>query len=242
MPDNSGDRLRSYVNTVFLCDALSALERNMSAIRHLDEEWPAAPAEFKTNEHRAKMKRLYKLFQPSRKGLFRSAASFQTKVTKIWNRHHGELTQMLILPVAALDDMTTEGVMGLAVDYAVQCGILRETKDEKEPYELEEGWDKRYVYMVGDCTTVTNFRGFLNKMRETPLPCTSAHRQSRILRKAFSRFVTDPGQWHIGYNTQEMQLDVYFKVMIKHFQASVGWKKSGQTQQSASRPPTPLQK
>lgn len=113
------------------------------------------------------------------------------------------MARMILLPMAGLDDMTTDGVMALAVGYAVQCGILRDTKDEDEPYALEDGWDERTVYCVGDCTTVTNFQGFLNKMRETPMRCLQAKRQCNILRKAFLRFIMQSGEWHHQYNMQD---------------------------------------
>mmetsp|Transcript_30821 Transcript_30821/g.57036 ORF Transcript_30821/g.57036 Transcript_30821/m.57036 type:complete len:160 (-) Transcript_30821:719-1198(-) len=100
MPDCMGERLRAYVKGVFMTDMLAALERNMSAMRHLDEPWPAAPAAFLSDDHKAKMKRLYSIFSKNRQGLFRSSACFQQRVTKMWNPNHGELTQMILLPMA----------------------------------------------------------------------------------------------------------------------------------------------
>jgi len=113
VPDNSGDCLRSYVKAVFLTDMLAVLEQNMSAMHHLDEEWPEAPAAFLTAEHKSKMKRLYSLFRKNRTKLFRNTAVFQRRVTQLWKNGYGKLSRMILLPMAGLMLLRMVGTHGL---------------------------------------------------------------------------------------------------------------------------------
>ena len=47
-----------------------------------------------------------------------------------------------------------------------------ESGNKNEPYELFDGFNSRTVYCIVDCTTITNFRGLLNKIIEISLSYT----------------------------------------------------------------------
>lgn len=144
VPDKSGDRLKSYVNSVFLASQVSNVLRLFSSTRNANQLWSGAPDHFRSEGYINCRKRLIThINQNCKNGFFTAAKRYQCKVGPIWNSNYGQLTEMLVLKVASFDDMTTEGVFALATQYALQCGILTETNDKPYPY------DSRFVICPG---------------------------------------------------------------------------------------------
>jgi hypothetical protein len=95
-------------------------------------------------------------------GLFNAVLTFQETVVATW---HGslEVVHILLMPVIPLDEMTKEGSSTILLDFMVKAGLIC-WNGEMCCYELKQGWESKWLYVVGDGLTLDRIHQFIGNI------------------------------------------------------------------------------
>eukprot|EP00978_Attheya_sp_CCMP212_P046622 scaffold402236_cov45-Attheya_sp.AAC.1 len=153
-PDVSGARVNSYIDALWCAEGLTVIHRIVSSC----EQWENMPSLLHNDERRT----IQEATRQCRPNLLADGAAFQQAVVDQWNPYQSELTDLFICPLSLKDDMKQRDVGMIALEMAVDNGIL--LGPDEGPWTLSPNWEKITVYVVGDFVSVRNLRAFTEKL------------------------------------------------------------------------------
>ena len=163
-------------------------------------------------------------------GFYSYMGLFQTKATAIWR---GDVPQcsMIIPPISPEDETTNKGAGKVILSLLALYGILEkttQTSEEGNPkgLQLAEGYDKRYLVIVGDGLSQVRARTFSNLMQECSNSFGDKHEKSIMIQKALNQIIHVPGDLHGGcFHFLSAVYTLFYGSLIQPIQIMLGWKR-----------------
>ncbi len=157
------------------------------------------------------------------RSFFEGAKAFRDKVTTKWNPEVGEITMSMMLGVSGLEEETGNQCGAHQLDKLYRGGILIEKSDGT--WELAEGYEKRRMYLFGDCKTIENLAKFSRDLSNRKLSYDKAADQAAIFMDALEVVMDMPGDWHAGLAMLKSIYTLFYDGFLKPFQEALGWKR-----------------
>ena len=229
--DCSGKRVRYYQELRSCCRELDIVRRYLSTKRkigHMAIDYTLQPTEFAKNPIRhAVAKAMHKLRKNRNANLFALAKQFPSKVVQTW-RAEPPVAELLILPVSVLDETTKTGASGIVIDFMVLHGLL-EWDDSTQMYQPREGWDEKWLFIVGDGLSLERIFQFLDDIMgildSKLVSFRHAYRQAMNIAQVVHRLVPINGDLHVRFHMLDVVYRLFYGGFLQVMQWRLQWKR-----------------
>jgi len=159
----------------------------------------------------------------SRVNLLEKSSSFQKRVVPTWNPNVQNISDLIILPLSLRDESTKIGTGMVVVELAVEVGLLK--GEIAGPHTLADDWESRTFFLFGDAFSIQNYVGFVKSMNTSTTSFDRAYESGIIYKKALSRFIPIPGDWHFGMNMVCNYFKLFYGAFLEPIKTMLGIKR-----------------
>ena len=164
----------------------------------------------------------------SRGGLLEYADTFQKRVVGMWNCNAGDLSEIVAMGVSKFEDSTVMGTGMVNIELAKDAGLLNGGVNGCK-FDLQDGYDKRKLFVFGDAASITNYNGFVKQLWKVPAASfDSTLPDAHSIRCALDRFSAFPANWHFLLNAMCQHYTRFYGSFLQPIQIVLGISRMGQ--------------
>ena len=229
--DLSGARVEAYARVVVIANIVAKMRKiipfstgRMFEFQHLDNENAIISFNIPTM---LKENRTPNNGQPT---FYSHAATFQFRATELW-RGEATKTSLLMPPVSPEDETTNLGAAKVVLSLLVLFGILELQSNEGAEgnvrgIRLADGYDKRYLMLVGDGLSQIRVRTFVEMIGDQCYDLGQEHESTVMIRKALGQIINVTGDLHGGcFHFLQAVFNLFYGSLIQPIQTLLGWKR-----------------
>jgi hypothetical protein len=231
--DVTGRRVEGYYNMVMNASVVTKLKRLIPRADHdcfdfMEREGVIAMQKMRIASRLARNNK--DSFGVNGESFYTSMKLFQTNATKAW-RGNVEKCSLIIPPISPEDETTNKGAGKVILSLLALYGILEATETEGtsgnvKSLKLAEGYESRYLMVVGDGLSQIRARTFTELIQEVSNSYGPQHQASTVINKALNQIIHVPGDLHGGcFHFLAAVYSLFYGSLIQPIQILLGWKR-----------------